>query len=268
MVVDAPGEAGLVTPEAVVLDLPVANVGSRSLAYAIDVVVMFAIFLAVVMLADLVGIDDATSGVILVVLLLFVLLFVWPTTFETVSHGRSPGKMVLGLRVLTVEGGPVRMRHAAIRSALAVVEILACAGGVAVVLALFTRRAQRLGDLVAGTVVVQARAPKRALDAARFTPPPGLEAWTDSLDVTGLQEADYEVVRALVLRESTLPDAERRRLAHDVSARLRERISPPPPSGTDPVALLTAVAAAYQRRFAARRDRDVSAWVWQPDDLG
>lgn len=261
------GDAGIVTPEAVVLDLPVADVGSRSLAYAVDLAVVFVVFLGVVFLAGLVGIDDATSGVVLVVITLFVLLFVWPTAFETVSRGRSPGKMLLGLRVLTVEGGPVGLRHAAVRAALAPIEIIATAGGVAVAVALFTRRAQRLGDLVAGTVVVVARAPGRALTAASFAPPPGLESYVARLDVAGLSEQDYELVRALVLRDRSLPEGDRRRLAVEVAERLRGRLSPAPPADVDPVDYLTAVAAAYQGRFAARRDRDVAGWVWQQDGV-
>lgn len=256
------GAAGLVTPEAVVLDLPVANVGSRSLAAVVDAVALFVIFLGVSFVAGLVSGASETTSVVMLFVGVFVILFVLPVVFETVSRGRSPGKMMLGLRVVTVEGGPIGVRHAAIRAALWPVEVLAVAGGIAVTMALFTRRAQRLGDLVAGTIVVQARSPREALHATRFTAPVGLEAHTAALDVSGLTEADYEVVRSILVRDRGLADTERQRLAHDVAVRLRPRLAPPAPAGTPPLAELGAIAAAYQQRFAGRRDRDVNAWVW------
>lgn len=261
--IDTGTESGLVTPEAVALDLPVANVGSRALASLIDVVAMFLAFLGVVFLSTFLFIADTTSATVIVFVGVFAILFVYPVAFETFSRGRSLGKLAMGLRVVTVEGGPVGFRHAAIRAALWPVEVLAMSGGIAVLTALFTARAQRVGDLVAGTIVIQARAVGDPLQAHRFTPPRGLEEFARRLDASALTEADYEVIRNLLVRRGELPPAEHARLAREVAGRLRPRLSPHPPAGTDPVAELTAVAAAYQQRFTARSDLDVTDWVWR-----
>ena len=95
-------------------------------------------------------------------LLTFVVLWGYPTVMETLWRGRTIGKIALGLRVVTVEGAPVRFRHAAIRATLGLVDFLLTSGAGAVVSVLMTHRSQRLGDLVAGTVVLRERTGLRA----------------------------------------------------------------------------------------------------------
>ncbi len=79
----------------------------------------------------------------------------------------------MGLRVVTREGAPVQFRHAAIRAALGLIDFYLAFGGVAVISALVTREHQRLGDLVAGTLVLRERTGARAPTAVRFAVPAG-----------------------------------------------------------------------------------------------
>jgi uncharacterized RDD family membrane protein YckC len=120
---------GIVTPEGVLLEFAIAGIGSRSLGFLIDLAVRAAL-LWLVFLGTAAGgiVVDETVLVVISIAAVFSALLVYPALFETVWNGRTPGKMAMGLRVVTVEGAPVRFRHAAIRSALGIVDFLLGAG--------------------------------------------------------------------------------------------------------------------------------------------
>lgn len=256
-------EAGLVTPEAVVLGLPVASVGSRALALVLDLLVQG---LALVLLAFAASTAQLFEGgwvaTVVLLLVVFAILFGYPAGFETLWRGRTPGKAALGLRVVTVEAGPVEFRHAAIRAALALVDIWASSGGVAVMAALFTRRAQRLGDLAAGTLVIRERRHRRGVAAMRFEPPSGAEEYADRLDVTALREDDYLAVRSVLVRAAGLPPTTAAPLADEAVRAVLPRITPVPPPGMPSWAVCACIAAAYQRRHRGRARGDVAEWIW------
>ena len=245
----------VVTPEAVPLELETANIGSRFLAVALDWtiqgVTLFALLIGV---TALIGVTNANLGVGLAVALFFLLVFVvlwgYPTAMETLWRGRSLGKAVIGLRVVTVEGAPVRFRHAAIRATLGLVDFLLTSGGAAVICVLLTRRSQRLGDLVAGTVVLRERTGLRAPVAVEFPVPSGLEAYAQTVDVARMTADDYGTARAFLLRAASLAPVVRYDLARRVAEPVASRVQPPPPLGVPPEAFLLCVAAVYQRRQA------------------
>ena len=167
--------------------------------------------------------------------------------FETLWRGRTLGKAALGLRVVTKEGAPVRFRHAAIRGLLGLVDFLVLGGFLAVVFILFTRDNQRLGDLVAGTLVLRERSALAAPAPVSFTPPPGLEHYTATLDPSGVGNEEYQAVRTLLLRAPSLSPGPRSALALQLANPLAARLRPPPPAGS-PLGSPAVVAAAYQRR--------------------
>ncbi|HMJ77386.1 MAG TPA: RDD family protein, partial [Iamia sp.] len=90
---------------------------------------MTVVFYAVATVAGLLGaaVDPGASdaGAILAAVILavglFVVLVVWPTAWEVATKGRSLGKLALGLRVVTVEGAPIRVRHALVRGLVGLV---------------------------------------------------------------------------------------------------------------------------------------------------
>jgi hypothetical protein len=181
---------------------------------------------------------------------LFLLIFGYPAAFETMWRGRTPGKAALGLRVVTIEGGPIRFRHAAIRSILGLVDKYLFTGMVGVVALLLTRRNQRLGDLVAGTIVLRERSGAGTPTAVRFDPPRGLEAFVASLDVARLGHEDYGTIRSFLLRAASLPPGARQHLAAQLAAPLVDRLQVTPPPGLPPEVFLVCVAAAHQLRNA------------------
>jgi uncharacterized RDD family membrane protein YckC len=245
--------ARMVTPEAVALEFRTANLGSRILAYLIDMVVVVAGILAGLFAVALLG--QASDVVVpdwVALTIVLVLLPAWWLgyfiAFETLWRGRTLGKAALGLRVVTKEGAPVRFRHAAIRGLLGLVDFLVLGGFLAVVFIMFTRDNQRLGDLVAGTLVLRERSALAAPAPVSFSPPPGLEHYTATLDPSGVGNEEYQAVRTFLLRAPSLSPGPRSALALQLANPLAARLRPPPPAGVSPELYLQCVAAAYQQR--------------------
>jgi uncharacterized RDD family membrane protein YckC len=245
--------ARMVTPEAVALEFRTANLGSRILAYLVDMVVVVAGILVGLFAVALIGqASDLVLPDWVALTLVLVLLPAWWLgyfiAFETLWRGRTLGKAALGLRVVTKEGAPVRFRHAAIRGLLGLVDFFVAGGFFAVVFILFTRDNQRLGDLVAGTLVLRERSALAAPAPVTFAPPPGLEHYTATLDTSGLSTEEYRAVRTFLLRAASLPPGPRSALALQLANPLAARLRPPPPAGVSPELYLSCVAAAYQQR--------------------
>lgn len=242
---------GIVTPEAVVLDLEAAGIASRGLARALDAVIQALILLVLLLVAGgLLGVSGDVAVVLAVVGVALVVLG-YPALAEIVMRGSSPGKAAFGLRVVTVEGAPVAARHAFIRSALGLVDFMLPPGGLlAVLVALPSPRNQRLGDLVAGTLVLRERSAAPPPAAVWFNPPPGLEGYAASIDVSGVSDGQLALVRSFLLRTLQLSSEARHALAVRLATPVAAAVGQPPP-GVAPEPFLVCVVAAHQRRGAA-----------------
>src|SRR5690606_2026122 len=114
--------------------------------------------LTILVVAATASLDEAAQTAISLSLFLLTLVG-GPIAVETLSHGRSLGKLACGLRVVRDDGGPVRFRHALVRGLIGVIEILMTLGVVACIASLVSARGRRLGDVFAGTIVVRERVP-------------------------------------------------------------------------------------------------------------
>jgi uncharacterized RDD family membrane protein YckC len=243
----------LVTGEAVALGLYPARLPSRVLAMAIDVIVYWGFYLAVTLglFAATSSMDDAAAAAVSVASLVLVLVGV-PIAVETLSRGRSLGKLACGLRVVRDDGGPIRFRHALVRGAVGVVEIQMTLGVVACVASLVSARGRRLGDVFAGTLVVRERVPAQPAGVALPPPPPWLAGEFEGVDLSGVPEGLWLAVRQYLSRMRQLDPqvswSMAERLAADVSGRTGARVPP----GTPPAAFLAAVAAERHAREARR----------------
>jgi uncharacterized RDD family membrane protein YckC len=244
---------GIVTPEAVLLQLETAGIPSRALAKAIDVVIAgFAVgvFLTVGVLLASSEMSD-TLAAVLVLVATTLAFIVYPAVAEA-RWGTTAGKAACGLRVVTVEGGPVRGRHALIRAALQLVDlVLVPIGVVAVLSSLFSPLDQRLGDRVAGTLVLRSRAAAAHATALVFPPLPGYEAYVASLDVSGVTAEQYEVLRSFLTRVAELQPEARFHLADLLAKPLAAAMAHAMPPHLHPELFCACVASAYQQRHGA-----------------
>lgn len=248
----------LVTGEAVALELRPAKLPSRALAVLIDLVVAWAVYLGVTIgiVASTSSLDDAAAAAVAVAS--FVLILVGgPIAVETLSHGRSLGKLACGLRVVRDDGGPIRFRHALVRGAIGVVEILLTFGVVACIASLVSARGRRLGDVFAGTLVVRERVPA-GRTAFVPPPPPWLVGQFAGLDLSGVPEGLWLAIRQYLTRMQQLDPQVGWAMAERLAGDLAERTGAPAPHGVPPAAYLAAVAHERQTRDARRAAGGVS----------
>jgi uncharacterized RDD family membrane protein YckC len=241
----------LVTGDAVVLELRLAKLASRSLALAIDLAVQFAALLIVTFVVSGVGasVDGALAAAI--GLTFFVAVVVgYPVAMETATRGRTLGKIALGLRVVREDGGPVRFRQAFVRGLLAVVEIWISLGSIAFTASLASAQGKRLGDYLAGTVVVRERVPVAAYPVAAMPPP--LAGWATTLDLSRVPDDLALAARQFLSRAGELSPAAREDMGSRIVAALQSVTAPAPPPGTAPWAFLAAVLAERRRRELLR----------------
>ncbi|MGZ5363315.1 MAG: RDD family protein, partial [Mycobacterium sp.] len=144
----------VVTGDAVVLDVQIAQLPVRALSAIIDVTVVFILYITGVVLwaTTLTQFDPALSASILIVFTVLTIVG-YPTIFETATRGRSLGKLAMGLRVVSDDGSPERFRQALFRALAGVIEIWMLTGGPAVICSLLSAKGKRIGDIFAGTVV-------------------------------------------------------------------------------------------------------------------
>ncbi len=148
----------VVTGDAVVLDVQIAQLPVRALSAMIDCTVVFVAYMIGVLLwaTTLTQFDTALSAAVLIIFTVLALVG-YPIAFETATRGRSLGKMALGLRVVSEDGSPERFRQALFRALASVIEIWIFAGGPAVICSLLSPKGKRIGDVFAGTVVISER---------------------------------------------------------------------------------------------------------------
>jgi uncharacterized RDD family membrane protein YckC len=244
----------LVTGEAVTLELRTAAVPSRLLAAAIDGAVQGALLLGLFLLAGLTAGGGSGAAAAAVVVVAVVLAgVVYPVTFETVTRGRTLGKLALGLRVVRDDAGPIGFRQAFVRGLVGffVERPGITMGSAALLSSLLSESGKRLGDLAAGTVVVQERVARVQESALHM--PAGLAGWATTLDLTGVREETAQSARAYLDRFGHLTPAVQASLGAQIAAALRAQVPTPPPGGTPDWVYVTAVLAERRQRADAAR---------------
>ena len=151
------------TPEGVALRLPAAGPVPRAWAWAIDAGVRLMILSACSGLLSLLG----RAGMGLYLVILFVVFWGYPVLCESLFGGQTPGKRVMELRVVASDGAPVGWLASCVRNLLRTVDMLPFGYACGLVASGSDPWGRRLGDLVAGTLVVHApRAARRLPDAS------------------------------------------------------------------------------------------------------
>jgi uncharacterized RDD family membrane protein YckC len=253
----------LVTGEAVELEMRLAKLASRGLALALDILVQMGLLVVgvVVLSGTALFVDDALATAIGLVFYVLVILG-YPVAFETFTRGRSLGKMAMGLRVVREDGGPERFRHAFVRGLLGVVEIWLTFGTVALIASLASAKGRRIGDYLAGTVVVHERVPVRAAPVAAM--PPQLIGWAQQLDLSRVPDDLALAARQFLARAPELSPQVRDEMGTSLARALAQVTAPPPPPGVPAWAFLSAVLAERRRREMVRLGGPPPTYVGWP----
>ncbi|MEU3705126.1 RDD family protein [Streptomyces anulatus] len=243
----------LVTGDAVVLGLRPARLPSRALASAIDLAVTFVVFILVSVVLGIasVSLDEAAVAAIGVASFLLVLIG-GPVAVETLSHGRSLGKLACGLRVVRDDGGPIRFRHALVRGAMGLVEILMTFGALASIASLVSARGRRIGDVFAGTLVIRERVAATGRSVSVPPPPPWLVGRFAQLDLSAVPDELWLAIRQYLTRMQQLDPGVGRSIAERLAGELVARTGAATPQGVPAAAFLAAVVHERQSRDARR----------------
>jgi uncharacterized RDD family membrane protein YckC len=248
------------TPESVELDFLLAGIGSRAYALFIDYSILMGVWTAFALLWATFSIglmsyitegNTDISGAPVWLLAIYILLnfILWGgyfILFETLWQGQTPGKRVAKIRVVQDDGRPIRLAQAALRSLLRTIDDTFFIG---VFFILFQKREKRIGDLVAGTIVIQEIQSDRKAPSLAISPEAQqLAAKLPAMaDMSQLIPDDYAVVREYLTRRTKMATKARNDKSLELARQLRLLIKLEEiPTGTTSDQFLEAVYVAYQ----------------------
>jgi uncharacterized RDD family membrane protein YckC len=244
------------TPEHVRFSYELAGFGSRFLAALVDHLLLLFTFmmlwgLATALLALFPALAQRELAALFVLASASTFLYLgYFVAFEMLANGQTPGKRQAGLRVIRDDGTPVGLTESLLRNLLRLVDVLPGYYGLGILSILLSRRGKRLGDFVAGTVVVKERpttAPAQAVPCVRSEEG---AAWLAPF-VSHLPRPHAEAIERFMERRDELAPPVRQELAARLAKAVRAHWHPMPPSlPTEPEALLELVYSALvaQRR--------------------
>jgi uncharacterized RDD family membrane protein YckC len=245
--VQGEAEVRFETAERVALSFEVAGLGPRALAYLVDLLLVFLLWVTALLVYSISGdllrrLQALTlAGQLLAVAAVFLSGWGWDVAWETLGRGQTPGKRALGLRVVRSDGAPVGLAEALARNLLRAVEVPLGYAPAVLAVALGPKR-QRLGDLVAGTLVVR----ERRYDLSRYGPPAAADPRFAALRGRAaalLTAEEFERLTDFLRRRHELDREPRDRIARLLASALgaRARVDPE----DRPEAFLEALAAHH-----------------------
>ena len=231
------------TPERVPLHFALASIGNRFLACAVDHLIQWLalglILLAGVVLSNISAIQAVFASApkwvsAVMILLLFLVFSSYFAFFEWLWSGQTPGKRWMKLRVIREDGRPITFWEAAVRNLLRVFDMVPPPFySIGLISVFSTSRDQRIGDLVAGTVVVrerEAEAPEFAQVFAAPVSDPALRRSFKPVEFTAslssLTDSEIQVVETFLRRRWDLSDVPRQWMAWRVSLPILYKIRP------------------------------------------
>lgn len=242
------------TPEQTSLEFPLAGVGSRFLAIALDTLLQIAVYLILGSIGALVasfgvaGDWKKQSTIAILIFIAFAVQFGYFAVFETFWNGQTPGKRWTHLRVIEDSGRPINAYDAILRNLLRIVDNLPFLYAIGIVTMLISKENKRVGDYAAGTVVVHEKPLLGVSSIWSVAATPG--QILPAIPSAQLSLNELELVETFFERRMSLDPEVRRSMARQIAQRLGERLNVPAESRPDPEKFLEALAE--QRRSSAR----------------
>jgi uncharacterized RDD family membrane protein YckC len=212
------------TPEQTALEFPLAGIGSRSLALAIDTLLQIGVLIVLGIIAGIISVagffpqfgKQWTYAIL--ILAAFLLQFGYFSFFETIWNGRTPGKRWTHLRVITDSGRPIGAQEAILRNLMRIVDSLPSIYAIGIITSLISPQNKRVGDYLAGTVVIHENSAEGGR-AIWNSPAPQMLAAPQS---RALSPAELQLVEAFLERRPSLQEDVRRNMARQIADRLNQ----------------------------------------------
>jgi uncharacterized RDD family membrane protein YckC len=246
------------TPEQTSIEFPLAGIGSRFLAILIDSLIQAAfVFVSMLVLVLLgLGLSDVgmdrfvNANVWLVAILIFVYFLVmygYFILFESIWNGQTPGKRLTHIRVIKDSGQPITAIDSFGRNLMRLVDQLPFAYGIGVLCAWISPQSKRLGDYVAGTVVVHEK-PFETV-APQWNEPSSASAATHQYGANRLTPEEFALVETFLSRRSALDGGVRYDTAAGIVRRIESKLTMPPEGKPTAEKLLEELS--FERRSSA-----------------
>jgi uncharacterized RDD family membrane protein YckC len=216
----------IATPEGVEMSLLLAGAASRFVSAIVDILIQSGILLAIAIVLGIAGSAGLGGGglaVLLWAIISFLVVTSYDIFFEVLNSGRTPGKRLNGLRVVRVEGHPVGFLTSASRNTLRVIDFLPSAYLLGAAVILLSHKNQRIGDVVAGTIVVRERG-GGVRDLPRLPPQQDLQPYA-GWDTSQITAEEAATVRQFLERRDSIEPVARTELANTLAERLRPKIT-------------------------------------------
>jgi uncharacterized RDD family membrane protein YckC len=246
------------TPEQTLLEFPLAGIGSRFLAVALDTLLQVAAYMVLGLIAGLVNAIGLRFplgkqwGIAILIFLWFTIQFGYYGFFEAIWNGQTPGKRWTHLRVIQDSGRPVSPYDAILRNLLRIVDWLPTLYAVGIVTILISAEKKRVGDYAAGTVVIHEK-PLQGVGSiwsVAAAPPAASPLAPGTIPSVPLSTDELQLVETFFERRASLDPEVRRSMARQIAQRLGERLNVPSEARPDAEKFLEALAE--QRRSTAR----------------
>ncbi len=241
-------EYTILTPEKVAIHYRLAGVGSRLGAYLIDVVVITVACIIAINLIGAFAILSPSVAFFFLFLLILALPVLYHILFEALWNGQTLGKKALSIRVRMSDGSPITPGAAFMRNLIRYVDMLPGSYTVGILSMFFTEKSQRLGDLVADTIVVHER--KNTGVFSVNSPLTAVEHPLEHLigELRGMTMEEYLAIKTLCDRYPNLPTNVQARLVSEIWQPIANRHQIPAYQGVHPVYLMEAVVMRFARR--------------------
>jgi uncharacterized RDD family membrane protein YckC len=224
---DSPDKLTIDTPEQTSLEFPLAGIGSRFLGLAADTAIQLAVGLVLV-IATLVILPGlrifgglASQWVIAGVIVgIFLLNSAYYAFFEAIWNGQTPGKRYAQLRVMKDDGRPISAYDAIVRNLLRIVDQMPALYGVGLICMIFSKQSKRLGDFVAGTVVVHEKSLEGVRPIAEATP----DASLPPFDASSITLEEMRLIETFIQRRNDWEPGIRTSMAAQIAARISAKL--------------------------------------------
>jgi uncharacterized RDD family membrane protein YckC len=243
------------TPEQISLEFPLAGLGSRGLALCIDTLIQVIVALVVILIVALTAPDLERSWVAaakwvvaIEIFLLFCLYWGYFAIFEILWNGQTPGKRQAKIRVISASGRPITVFEGIGRNFMRVIDSLGLYLVGAVTCAI-DKQNRRLGDMVAGTVVIHEVEEQGVF--YWYGQEKSASAPSVNHEVAALTEQEFQLVETFLARRLDLPDLQRLSSAQAIADRMGERLRIPKDQRPSDEAFLEEISRRY--RDAVRR---------------
>jgi uncharacterized RDD family membrane protein YckC len=215
------------TPEQTALEYPIAGLGSRFLAVLADTAIQMVLGFFVLVAGSVIGVGVAAFGGLgpqwiaaILVFLLFLLESGYFALFEIFWNGQTPGKRYAQVRVIKDDGRPIGAYEAIVRNALRLVDWLPGMYGIGLVSIFLSKQSKRLGDFVAGTVVVH----EKTLEGVRPYTETKLDETLPPIDVTKVSLEEVRLMETFLNRRDNLDPSVRTNMAMQIANRLADKM--------------------------------------------